>query len=164
MATRVGDFFLVPLGNGRSGVGYVLDKGNPALFLGGLNVEVDRESDVRPEWLSDIGKFVVFGSFLPVKLKNGDWRIIGNLPPDRSMYPKPYHKIKMGDHFYVESFGGERVRKAAPEDILTYDFRTNRSAMIFQNALNALVGHRDWDPKYEKVKAEHVFRQSRLHP
>ncbi len=159
---KIGDYFKIPLKDGRFGIGYVIDRASPALYIGALEDVFDEVETFDPKLLEDPNAFALFGNFFDSKIKNGDWKVLGNHHADLKGFPRPYVKIKRGANYVIETLNREHVRKATPEDILYYENLSNKAPMILQNALNALHGLHEWSPKYKKVSAEFVREQSVL--
>mgnify|MGYP005845335461 CR=1 FL=1 len=163
MKTKIGDYFKIPLEDGRFGIGCVLARTPPAFYIGALKDVFSKVEDFDCKSLKNPKSFAILGSFFDSKIKNGDWQILGNYRFPLNGFPKPYIKIKRGDDYVIETLlGRDYVRDATPEDILYYENPSNKSPMILQNALNALHGLKEWNPKYKKVSEEFVRKQADL--
>jgi hypothetical protein len=162
MESKEGDYFTIPLKNGSVGVGYLIARATPCFFMGALGQQFESESTFDPALLFEVSNFKFFGNFFNSKLKNGDWKKLGNARPDQSRFPFPNTKIKNGADYVIETWNRSILRKATVDDILYYDNPTNRAPKILENALNAFFGLHEWNPEYRKITAEYVFEQSKL--
>lgn len=162
MTTKIGDYFSIPLNDGRFGIGLIVQKVSPALYIGALKAVFEREEVFDPSVLEDPQDFGFFGCFFDSKIKNGDWKILGNRPVNSEIFPKPYLKIKRGDNYEVETIDKKYVRRATGEDILRFENPSNKAPKILENAINAFYGLHDSDIKYEKVSADFIRQRSTL--
>ncbi len=77
--------------------------------------------------------------------------------------PFPCFKVKIGDKFYIETWDRQQMREATSEKCATLQFRSNRSAIVFENALKAYFGLRPWEPKwFDSLKAEAIVKSSKV--
>ncbi|HXL31807.1 MAG TPA: hypothetical protein VN968_21305 [Bradyrhizobium sp.] len=76
--------------------------------------------------------------------------------------PFPCFKIKIEGKFCIESWDRQQIREANSEECANLQFRSNHSAIVFENALKAYFGLRPWEPRFDSLKAEAVAKVSTM--
>lgn len=158
--SRVGDVFLVPLGQGESVLGQIIDKYKGALYVFVFDKRApDRDHKVN---IDSIGQPIFAALTLDALLFHGRWPIIGNLKVDLERELKPKYKIGSHGNCYVENFKGDPLRPATAQEEHDLRFRTIYAPIRLDKATKAYFGCEDWDLAYDDLKYEYVERTSAM--
>jgi hypothetical protein len=155
MKIKPGLVFAVPLGDGSYGFGQVIEKQGPIYYMAGLDVRKEMPELSQDEFA--LTKPVVAGNCFDVLLKNGRWTPIGVLPL-RTDVPFPCFKVKIGEHFYLESWDRKERRQASSDELHRYGFRTNYGPIMLEHALQAHFGLRSAAANLEALKVENIAK------
>lgn len=99
---------------------------------------------------------------LDAKIWHGDWKVVGNVPPDLSRIPFPPSKVALdrSDNFYIVSYDKKRKRPADPLEIASVPFRSTIAPIRLEKALQAAHGVGPWVGDYDRIEYEVVKRQA----
>jgi hypothetical protein len=158
MAVDVGLVFSIPLAEKTFGFGQLIAWQRPIFYMAGYDLKSESPDVNEPDMRN--ARPVLFGNFFDVLIRNGRWLTIKQLETPKA--PFPCFKVKIGDKFYVESWDRQQVREATFEECTILQFRTNRSAIILENALKAHFGLAPWEPRYDSLKAESAVKSSKM--
>ncbi len=159
IAVDVGLVFAVPLAEKAFGFGQLIAWQRPIFYIAGYDLR--SESPCVDEREIGNSRQVLFGNFFDVLIRNGRWPTIMQLETPNT--PFPCFKVKIGEKFYVETWDRQRIREATAEECATLQFRSNNSAIVFENALKAYFGLYPWEPKwFDSLKAEAVVKSSKV--
>ena len=101
------------------------------------------------------------GNFFDVLIRNARWIAINKQKTPN--VPFPCFKIKIGNKFYIESWDRQQMREATLHECAILQFRTDHSAIILEDALNAYFGLQPWEPKwFDSLKADTITKISKL--
>src|SRR5438552_18224086 len=95
VSPKLGDVFEVPINESQVGYGQVAGQRFQSYLMAIFKTAYRRGE--RPELSRIAADDIAFlGESLDAKIWNGDWVVVGNLPPDRSRIPLPIYKVKVG--------------------------------------------------------------------
>ncbi|TMD83116.1 MAG: hypothetical protein E6I78_13190 [Chloroflexi bacterium] len=160
---KVGDVFEVPINESQVGYGQVAAQRLQSYLMAIFKTAYRRGQ--RPELSRITADDIAFlGESLDAKIWNGDWVIVGNLPPDRSRIPLPTYKVTVGDinSWFVESYDGSRRRPATPNELNVLELRTVVAPIRLEKALQALHGARPWEPTFRQLEYDRVKRSGEI--
>lgn len=144
---RTGDVFEMTLEQGALGYGVaVIGGGTPFIIV--LR-KLHRHRAVEAELESDDIAFV--GWTMDALVLHGRWNVILSDFGERSDIPYPNCKIGMRGQTFATDFSGTVLGLATPEEEALLDFKTSRSPIAYQQALEALHGLRPWHHDYESM-------------
>src|SRR5262245_3433777 len=119
MATRskpaVGDVFSVTLSQSQRSFGQILGVFEDQLYLVVFFDILHDPTKISVDAIVASDPLLI-GNTFDSKIVNGDWQIIGNVPPDRTRFPYPKYKVGSGSKCYVEAFDGTRCRLATAQE------------------------------------------------
>jgi Immunity protein 26 len=153
LALRDGDLFELPLPDGRVGYGIVVRRGpGGAPFIAIFRSAYDH----RPE-AADVAKdeVAVAGWTTDSLLYHGQWVVIERGIP-LPYVPFPNFKVGMEGTTYVVDFGGEIIDVASPREVELLDYQHSHTALIFQDAFEAMHGFGEWQHHFEKLTPAHA--------
>lgn len=155
----VGDVFLVPLDEERCCIGQVAGDWKGELYVVVYDKVVPHEAtpaDIDGAWL----QFAALT--LDAKFYHGDWQIVGNRRDNLSQLPQPWFKVRISGVPHIEARDRSVSRPATPEEAALLRNRTVSSPAVIDGALKALHGLEEWNPHYEKLRADYAFESARL--
>jgi len=158
IAVNVGLVFAVPLADKMFGFGQLIAWQRPIFYMAGYDKSADSpdvdEGDIRK------AKSILLGNFFDILIRNERWQAIRQQGTPK--VPFPCFKIKIEDRFCIESWDRQQIREANSEECANLQFRSNHSAIVFENALKAYFGLRPWEPRFDSLKAEAVAKVSTM--
>ena len=155
----VGDVFLIPLDEGRYGIGQLAGDWKGELYVVIYDKVVSAEAspaDVDNEPL----QFAALT--LDAKLYHGDWRIIGNRKENIETIPQPWFKVGVDGQTYVEARDRSVARPATAVEATALRLRTVVAPVRLENALKALHGIGDWHPRFDELRAGYAAESADL--
>ncbi|QIG39396.1 hypothetical protein G5T42_07790 [Microbacterium sp. 4R-513] len=144
--TEVGDVFIVPVGDGRAGVGQVVaNYRSSALYFAILEDLVPVDATEAQAVKATGSPVVLLALSLDAKLHVGDWVTVGNAPVAAGM-PLPAYKelVAVPDQFDVVDYSGNRRRRATPAEVELLSNRRVLAPILVEEALRALIGVGTW--------------------
>jgi hypothetical protein len=162
VSPRVGDVLQMPLGRGLVGHAQLVAMAPYGNIYVVVFRSVDRE-DAPPPASSVVRDDIAFvGNTLDGNVREGSWRIVGNLPPDLDRVPFPAYKfMRPPNVWFIESFDGSRSRPATTEEADALDFRETVSPAVMEHALAKLHGLRK-EGDYGAIEYGRVKRLAEL--
>lgn len=137
---EIGDVFRVLVSNEHSGFGQILAKYESEMLLIVL-FSVFHNTDSLPLLSSIIDSEPLYiVNSLDAKLWNGEWQILGNIPPNYSRFPLPKYKVHVEGVSHVESYDGLHRRRASDLEWQSLAFRKCFSPQVLQDALKDKLG------------------------
>jgi hypothetical protein len=155
---HVGDVFLIPIDESRSGIGQIAGDWKGELYVivydvvcVGAEVDPSRVTAERP----------LFAALsLDAKIHNGDWRIIGNVSENLNSIPQPVFKVNQGANVYLESRDRVVSRPASDSEAANLRLRTVVAPVRLENALKAHNGLGEWNPRYDELRFDYALASS----
>ena len=144
--TTVGDVFIVPVGDGRAGIGQVVaDYGASAhyiaIFDGVMSLKMAETQAVK----ATSSPVALLALSMDAKLYVGDWLTVGHAPVAAGMALPAYKElVGVPDQFDVVDFSGNRRRRATPEEVGRLPYRKVVAPVRIENALKASLGLGPW--------------------
>lgn len=162
LKVRVGDVFLIPLDEEKSGLGQVVARyGNTELFYMAAFDLVVTAAGEAPSLEAVKGLKILFlANTFDAKLVYGKWNVIGNVEPVTDHVPFPSYKIVEEGRMLVESWDGKRRREATENEAELLDFRGGVAPIRLEKALKAHYGILAWDPSFDELRYQHVKERS----
>ena len=77
---------------------------------------------------------IVLGNFFDTMIRNGSWRIMGNVKPETGNMPFPCYKILEEGKYYVETWDGKRKRPATSNETELLDRPNSNGAVFLEEA------------------------------
>jgi hypothetical protein len=153
---KVGDVFRFEVA-GLTGCGHIVVSGDT------LYVIIYSDTYPNISCYDELGlraRIALCGWTLDGLIYHGRWKIIGNGPvPDA--IPRPCYKVGIEGVLWVESFDGSIERKATERDNERLDYRTTVAPVRFEKAWAALHGLLEWDPSFDKIRADYALERER---
>jgi len=155
----VGDVFLVPLDSERCGIGQLAGNWKGELYVVIYDKLVSR--DASPGDIS--GADLQFAALtLDAKFHYGDWPIIGNRQDNLSNVPQPWFKVGVGGETHIEARDRSVTRRATATEAAGLRNRTVVAPVRIENALKALHGLGEWNPRYDELRADYALQSAKL--
>lgn len=156
---KLGDVFLLPLDEQRSGIGQIAGDWNGELYV----VVYDKlvSSDALPIDLVGI-PLLLAALTLDAKFYHGDWRIVGNLQESLGSIPQPWFKVSHGPKFFIESRDRSSTRPATALEAAKLRLRTVVAPVRVESAFKAMHGIGDWNSRYDHLRPAYVIESARL--
>jgi len=155
----VGDVFLIPLDEGRNGLGQLAGDWNGELYV----VIYDKVvSDAASPADVDNQPLQFAALTLDAKLHHGDWRIIGNRKQNIETIPQPWFKVGVEGQTYVEARDRSVTRPATATESAALRLRTVVAPVRLENALKALHGIGEWQPRFDELRASYAKESADL--
>jgi hypothetical protein len=157
--SKVGDIFLIEVGNERV-VGQIVDKFKSALYVCVFDLKL-APGDPPPQ--SVAGLEPVFAAItLDALLFHGFWPIVANDKEGIDALCRPRYKIRIDGRTCIETFSGDQVRAASPEEEDQLAFRNISAPIIIDKVVKAYFGEGEWDPQFEKYKYAYAKRTASI--
>jgi len=152
----VGDVFIVPVGDGRVGVGQIVGTyGKDAYYFAIFDtvLPLDEAGDRLSEALACPVLFLALS--MDAKLHVGHWTVVGRAPVAADM-PLPAYKEAVGvpSHVEVVDYSGTRRRPATPIEAEALPNRKVVAPVRLEKALRASLGLEPWLDIFEDLRAE----------
>jgi hypothetical protein len=156
---KTGDVFVVPLGDGRAGVGQVVGSyGKDAYFFAIFDAafpadEVERRAN---EVVREPVLFVALS--MDAKIHAGHWTVVGSSPVPEHV-PLPAYKEAVGSptQFDVVDYAGSRRRPATQVEAATLPNRKVVAPVRLEKALRASKGLEPWLEIFDELRADHLI-------
>ena len=160
ITAQVGDVFLIPIDDGRNGVGQVVANWKGELYIAVYDLAL---SDPIVDARIVLGQTPLFVALsLDAKLWHGHWPIIGNVHESVSRIPQPVFKVFVEGVTYVESRDRSLLRPASRDEAEGLRFRNVVAPVRLQNALNAHFGLGEWLSQYDDLRFEYALESSKI--
>lgn len=155
----VGDVFLVPLDGERYGIGQIAGD-----WKGELYVIIYDKLAARDASPSDVdGAGLLFAALtLDAKFHHGDWPVIGNRRDNVGQLPQPWFKVSVAGRAHIEARDRSATRRATPTEEANLRRRTVVAPVRLENALRALHGLAEWNPRFEELRADYAIQSANL--
>lgn len=157
---KTGDVFLIPIDGSSFGIGQIAGDWKGELYITVYDVTFQTD-DVDPRVVTT-AKLLFAALSLDAKIHNGDWRIIGNVTENLGQVPQPFFKVNQDGQVFVESRDRSITRPASHSEAEALRFRTVVAPVRLENALKAIEGIGEWNPKFDDLRANYAFESSRL--
>ena len=156
---NVGDVFLVPLDDQRCGIGQLAGDWKGELYVVIYDKLVSRAA--LPEDV--IGAGLQFAALtLDAKFHHGDWPVVGNRKDFLSDLPQPWFKVDVGGETHIEARDRSVIRRATSTEAAQLRHRTVVAPVRIENALKALNGLGEWNPRFEDLRADYASQSAKL--
>ena len=155
----VGDVFLVPLDAERYGIGQLAGDWKGELYVVIYDKLVSR--DASPTDVN--GAELQFAALtLDAKFHHGDWPVIGNRQDNIPALPQPWFKVGVSSETHIEARDRSVTRRATSTEAAGLRNRTVVAPVRIENALKALHGLGDWNPRFDELRADYAFQSEKL--
>jgi hypothetical protein len=155
--SRAGDVFVIPVGDGRFGVGQVIARYRQTdlYYMAVFDRLIRHPSDLNS--LEEIKQFslLFLANSFDTMLADGGWPPLGKTSP-LAHVPFPSYKVLERGKYFVESWDGSRKRLATEREVDLLDNRGGVAPIRLEKALKAHLGMVEWHPSFEKLTYEHV--------
>lgn len=144
---------MMPLSDGRAGVGQVVYGGPDVFFFAIFEHVLAAGGHSKEQALEALASPVVFlAESFDSKLHVGDWTVVGQAPVSPAM-PFPAYKCTIGrpGNVQVEDFTGTRRRPATSLEATTLPNRSIVSPMVLEVALEAKMGLAPWLSAFDNL-------------
>jgi len=91
---------------------------------------------------------VLAGWTMDALVYHGRWIVIAHDLP-LPQVPFPNFKIEVSGKWYVADAYGRLLREATAAELELLDFQSSRAPIVFQDAIEALHGFREWQADYD---------------
>jgi hypothetical protein len=135
---KIGDVFAIPISSDERVFGQVVDQAGLE-FL----VVVFHSSSVSVEEAMRSG-IDLAGIVFDVKLRNGDWPTVANLPPVRIKAPWFVLGHEGLENLRIENFDRSKTRMVRLAEAAKHHHRNLSDPMVLQLGAEALHGQREW--------------------
>nr|WP_294850301.1 Imm26 family immunity protein [uncultured Sphingomonas sp.] len=156
---EVGDVFLVPVDGEQYGVGQLAGNWKGELYVVIFDKLVSRNASPSDTANADL-QFAALT--LDAKFHHGDWPVIGNRTDNLADIPQPWFKVGVGNATYIEARNRTVSRRATASEESALRYRTVVAPVRIENALKALHGIGDWNPRFEQLRADYTKLSSKL--
>lgn len=152
---RRGDLFELRAADGRLGYGVVLRPGGvlDAVFFRTLHASRPA-ADVIIE-----DEIALIGTTMDALFYHGRWTVIGHDFPIPDGLPFPNWKVNIDGKLHATDFEGKTHWPIRNDELDLLDFKTSRSPIGFQKALEALNGVGEWREDYEALTPAYARRR-----
>lgn len=155
---KVGDVFLVPLDGERYGLGQLAGDWKGELYVVIYDKLVGR--DAAPA--DTVGADLTFAALtLDAKFHHGDWPVIGNRQDNLPDLPQPWFKVGVGRETHIEARDRSVTRRATTTEAAELRNRTVVAPVRIENALKALHGLAEWNPRFDDLRAGYAFQSAK---
>ena len=150
---KAGDVFMIPVGGGEGYIGHIIEVKSIAVYIvlyapavaQGRAAELFRERIVAGvPWLAYLT--------LNMRLKSGEWPIVGNVEPDKAKF-LPVYRLghpDMGDAT-IEDFHRKFSTPVAAPVWEKFKNRSTRSAAGIEYAAQAYHGDIPWEDNFDEL-------------
>ncbi|MDR5699479.1 Imm26 family immunity protein [Agromyces aerolatus] len=149
----IGDVFVVPVGDGRAGVGQVVARYGGAYYFAIFEVVLPLE-DARQNAREALERPVLFLALsMDAKLYAGHWTVVDHATVAEGL-PLPAYKVSVGtpDNVMVVDFSGSRSRPASEAEAEVLPYRDTVAPVRLEKALRAWLGLDPWLEAFDELK------------
>jgi hypothetical protein len=150
-----GDVFLVPLDGQRYGIGQLAGDWKGELYVVIYDKVVSRDASADDINGADLQLAALT---LDAKFHHGDWPVIGNRQDNLPGLPQPWFKVGVDGQTHIEARDRSVTRKATPSEEAKLRHRTVVAPVRIENALKALHGLAEWNPRFEELRADYALK------
>ncbi len=158
-----GDVFSISLADGTAAVGQVVSTYLASYYV--VLFDFVAPEDEVSSRISDAlqAKTILGGLTFDALFRPGRWQILENRAVDTKRY-LPAYKTGASDlgNCKVEDFKGKRSRVASDIEAETIPFRKTSAPIIFERAVNALLGLEPWHSAFDGVRLDDVVTSAEL--
>ncbi|WP_375197895.1 Imm26 family immunity protein [Sphingobium sp.] len=155
---KLGDVFLIPIDQGRNGLGQIVGDWKGELYIVVFDKVVNDDIAVATVDGAAIQLAVLT---LDAKLHRGDWRIIGNYQNNLGTIPQPWFKVSQGTEMYIEARDRSYTRKATSSEDAMLRLRTVVAPVRLETALKAMHGIGNWHSRFDNLKADYAVETAK---
>lgn len=156
---KIGDVFLVPLDDERCGLGQLAGDWKGELYVVIYDKLVSRGASSEDV----LGAGLQFAALtLDAKLYHGDWPVIGNRQDNLSDLPQPWFKVEVDGQTHIEARDRSVTRPATSTEAAQLRHRTVVAPVRIENALKALNGLGEWNPRFDELRADYAPLSAKL--
>lgn len=152
VTAKAGDIFEFAAPDGRFGYGLAVH-GEPDLYVamfGELFAARPSVADLLESRLSFVG------ATMDALFYHRRWTVVYNGFPIPADIPFPNWKVQREGKLVTTSFDGRTWSPMRPDEAELLDFKTSRSPIAYQNAVEALNGLSEWQESYEQLKIDYA--------
>ena len=155
MILKAGDVFEMTISDGRLGYGVIV------IARKTLYVAILRDLYTERPHLSNLtsAPIALVGWTMDALIYHGRWSVAYHRYPDRHDIPYPNWKVEVSGVMQTTDFAGKILRPCTADEARLLDFRSSRSPIGFQNALEALHGLGTWRADYENLTPSYAFNR-----
>jgi hypothetical protein len=151
--------FLIPLDGKRYGIGQLAGDWKGELYVVIYDKLVARSAS--PDDVDGAG--LQFAALtLDAKFHHGDWPIIGNRQDNLPDLPQPWFKVGVGGETHIEARDRSVTRRATSTEEAGLRNRTVVAPVRIENALKALHGLAEWNPRFDDLHAAYALQSAKL--
>jgi hypothetical protein len=158
-SVKAGDNFLIPIGQ-KYCPGQIAGKYKQSLYVCIFDALVDDESG-GSKAISGMTPFIG-ACTLDAFFFHGFWHVVDNTTVDRDVILTPVFKVEYNGRTYVESFEGELLRPATPEEVEFLRYRVVVAPVRVDKAVKAHFGDGPWEPAYENLRYSYAAESAGL--
>ena len=142
-----GTVLAIPLSSGVWALGQVIYPG-VKFYMGICSVAF-----YEPLSASDIDScaFSMFSWTNDAEVFRGNWKNLG-VSTIKKTFELPEYRVAHSGKMVVESFSGDSWREFDPGKDSKLKYRTVRSPLLVQDAVQAACGYGEWKPFYDRMK------------
>ncbi|MFD2134574.1 Imm26 family immunity protein [Novosphingobium resinovorum] len=154
-----GDVFLITLDGERYGIGQLAGDWKGELYV----VIFDKVVSSNASSADIDDEPLLFAAVsLDANLHHGDWRIIGNRASNVEALPQPWFKVNVEGRTFVEARDRSVTRPAAEAEAASLRLRTVVAPVRLENAIKAISGICEWQPRFEELRADYAISSADL--
>lgn len=160
----VGDVFIVPVGDGRAGVGqvvgiYLKNAYYFAIFDAVFPIDEAKGRAVD----SVLARPLLLALSLDAKLHAGDWTVVGSAPVAASVLLPAYKEALLSpSRVEVVDHSGTRRRAAMKTEAEMLPYRKVVAHVRLERALRAWLGLEPWSEAFDELRADRVITTAEI--
>jgi hypothetical protein len=151
---QVGDVFVVPVGDGRSGVGQIVGRyGRDAYYFAVFDRLVAEDDGVESALSAVSSPLRFLALSLDAKLHVGHWSVVGRAPiPDPLPFPAYKEAVGSPVAYDVVDYTGEMRRPATESEVARLPNRKVVAPVRLEKALRASLGLEPWLEAFDGLR------------
>lgn len=151
----VGDVFLIPLDDERSGAGQVVGRYGDDAYYFALYYRTYPNTQ-RPEASAVLNdEIAILGLSMDARFSDGTWTVIGNQPVSDDV-PLPAYRESVGapDRVDIVDYSGKVRRRSSPSEANSLRTRKVVAPIRLERALRARAGLEPWLDAYAELEPD----------
>lgn len=151
MKLKVGDIFTIPVSEGKTGFGQIINIPNKHNFI----IVVFENAYTGKEWpsLTEIiaDRILFLGYTMDALIYHKDWKIIGNVSSNINKIKLPYYKLGTFPDVKIVNYKGDTLRKASKNEFDNLEYETVVAPVRYELALQAYHKIGKWNEDYDRL-------------
>lgn len=150
---RQSDVFLIRVADGAFALGRVVVKSRGGNVLVAIYSDLAESQEAADPGRLSISRPVFLVETMDLRIKDGDWRVVGNWTPPTEL-PAPVYKTQFepGGDFFEQHIDGSIGRRLTADEAARLKTQKSFSPALVERAVRAFQGAEPWLPVFDEIR------------